>query len=87
MRGLMTPGPDAAAEAFDAWLTSSVADPRARETALIGWQDAPGGAEAHPKAEHLLPLMVAAGAASGEPARHIYADRLLGKPLSGFRFG
>jgi hypothetical protein len=30
---------------------------------------------------------VAAGAAGADPARHVYADRVMGKALSGFRFG
>jgi hypothetical protein len=31
--------------------------------------------------------MVAAGAAGGEPGRSIFADRVLGKAVSGFQFG
>ena len=60
-------------------------DPAGREAALIRRRDAPGPPRAH--AEHLLPLMVAAGAAQGEARTRIFADRLLGKPVSGFRFG
>lgn len=37
--------------------------------------------------DHLLPLMVVAGAASGEPGRVHFHDHALGKPISGFRFG
>jgi aromatic ring-opening dioxygenase catalytic subunit (LigB family) len=43
--------------------------------------------EAHPREEHLLPLMVAAGAAGADPGRRTYADHLGGKALSGFQFG
>ncbi len=77
----------AEAKAFDDWLDAVLTDPQRRDAALTGWQDAPGARDAHPHAEHLLPLMIAAGAARGEPAERIYTDRVLGKPMSGFRFG
>lgn len=40
-----------------------------------------------PHEDHLLPLMVAAGAASGEPGTVHYHGHAFGKPISGFRFG
>ena len=61
--------------------------PGGREAALAGWRDAPGAREAHPEAEHLLPLMIAAGAAPGETGARIYADHVRGKPISAFQFG
>lgn len=79
--------PDPAGETFDAWLTAAAEDPGGREATLAGWRDAPGAREAHPEAEHLLPLMVAAGAASGEGGTRIYADHVCGKPISAFQFG
>ena len=39
----------------------------------------------HPAAEHLLPLMVAAGAAEG-PGERIYSEQVMKTALSGFRF-
>ncbi len=51
------------------------------------WSEAPGAHEAHPREEHLLPLMVAAGAAEGEPATVDFHGEGMGKPISGFRFG
>ena len=78
---------DDEAEAFDAWLGDAVADPGRRDAALTGWRSAPGAMQAHPRAEHLLPLMVAAGAARGDTGTRIYADHVFGKPVSGFRFG
>lgn len=76
-----------AAEAFDAWLGDAVCDPDAREASLADWKGAPGGLIAHSRPDHLLPLMVAAGAAIGEPAKRVFHGRVLGKPFSGFRFG
>ena len=75
------------AEAFDAWLGAAVSDPEGRDTKLTAWQTALGGVSAHPEPDHLLPLMVAAGAGMGEVGVRVFHDRVAGKPLSGFRFG
>jgi aromatic ring-opening dioxygenase catalytic subunit (LigB family) len=77
------------AEAFDGWLyeTVTAADVAARTAGLTAWRNAPGATDAHPRSEHLLPLMVAAGAAGGDRGVRTYSDRLIGKPLSGFQFG
>ena len=84
---MMTGRGDETAEAFDAWLNAAVTDPAGRDGALTIWREAPGALAAHPTPEHLLPLMVAAGAAAGEPATRVYAAHVLGKAQSGFRFG
>lgn len=76
-----------AAEAFDAWLGDAVSNPTTRDAKLTDWHAAPGGRAAHPAPEHLLPLMVAAGAGSGEIGVRVYHDHINGKPFSGFRFG
>jgi aromatic ring-opening dioxygenase catalytic subunit (LigB family) len=76
-----------AAEAFDGWLEETIKDPQARDRRLTAWRDAPGGRESHPRAEHLLPLMVAAGAAAGESGIRTFSESIAGKPISGFRFG
>jgi aromatic ring-opening dioxygenase catalytic subunit (LigB family) len=84
-----TPRVAEAAEAFDTWLTQTLNQPAAeREAGLAAWAEAPGGSLSHPREEHLLPLMVAAGAADGDGATHIYSERLGGQmALSGYRFG
>ena len=89
MRGFMTGGgrADPAAEAFDAWLRAAMLDGAARDSTLIEWTNAPGARAAQPHEDHLLPLMVAAGAASGEPGHVDFHGYALGKPISGFRFG
>lgn len=78
---------DPAAESFDAWLRNSMLDGSTRDQSLIDWEQAPGARQAQPREDHLLPLMVAAGAASGEPGRIAFHGHALGKPISGFRFG
>lgn len=78
-----------AAQDFDTWLTEAVtdADRTAREHKLATWLQAPGARAAHPRPEHLIPLMVAAGAAGEDVGRRTYNEPLLGKPVSGFQFG
>jgi aromatic ring-opening dioxygenase catalytic subunit (LigB family) len=76
-----------AAASFDSWLTDAVGDPLTREDKLIAWRDAPGGRESHPREEHLLPLMVAAGAAGGERGVRTFSGSVSGKAISGFQFG
>ena len=78
---------DPMAEAFDAWLRVAMIDGSTRDNALIHWDEAPGARHAQPHEDHLLPLMVAAGAASGEPGAVDFHGHALGKPISGFRFG
>lgn len=73
---------------FDAWLTDAVTgDPAARDEKLTHWASAPDARFAHPREEHLLPLMVAAGAAEGDPGMRDYTDTIMGAATSGFRFG
>ncbi len=47
----------------------------------------PGPPGAHSHEDHLLPLMVAAGAAPGEPGSMHLHGHAPGKPTSGLRFG
>jgi aromatic ring-opening dioxygenase catalytic subunit (LigB family) len=77
-----------AARQFDDWLNETVtADAQERDARLTAWEAAPGAHSAHPRADHLLPLMVAAGAAGADRGRRDYADVMAGKAVSGFRFG
>ena len=91
LRDLYSSDPRAlrAAAEFDNWLGEAVTDkdPVARERKLAAWHQAPGARAAHPRPEHLIPLMVAAGAAGEDPGRLSYNEPLLGKPISGFQFG
>lgn len=87
MRGFGGPLPDLNAEAFDAWLRQTVTSTSTRDQSLIDWEQAPGARDAQPREDHLLPLMVAAGAASGETAIVDFHGHALGKLISGFRFG
>ncbi|QYE34715.1 dioxygenase [Polymorphobacter sp. PAMC 29334] len=86
MRGYGDPRATAPSQAFDAWLTAAVEQPgAARATALNAWADAPSGRFSHPQAEHLLPLMVAAGTSQAAGAR-VYSELVLKTAISAFRF-
>ncbi|MBX5481364.1 MAG: dioxygenase [Myxococcaceae bacterium] len=75
-------------ETVDAWLRESVTlDANARDDRLIRWSTAPAARQAHPREEHLLPLMVIAGAAGADRGVVAYNGTLLGLRLSGYRFG
>lgn len=79
----------AASDQFDAWLTKAVCelDPKVRNEKLRQWSVAPGGREAHPREEHLLPLMVAAGAAGTGLGKKVFTDRVMNVTVSAFQFG
>ncbi len=86
MRGYGDPRFTAPSQAFDTWLSDTTAqDGAERARRLADWEAAPAARLSHPKAEHLLPLMVAAGA-SEAPAEHVYAEKVLETAISGFRF-
>ena len=52
-------------QAFEAWLEQALcqASPAERIKGLVDWTHAPSARKAHPKEDHLMPLLVAAGAA------------------------
>jgi aromatic ring-opening dioxygenase catalytic subunit (LigB family) len=76
---------------FDEWLQQTLVDaaPEERSQRLIRWTDAPMARAAHPREDHLIPLMAAAGAAEHEPAAATYhqTDLMGGITASSFRFG
>lgn len=74
---------------FDQALAAAVedSDPNARDARLADWKRLPAALACHPRAEHLLPLMVAAGAGGADRGRRTFNDRVFGKAVSAFRFG
>ncbi len=85
-------GPDArkVSAEFDSWVqqTLSLAEPAQRAGALMNWDSAPSARLAHPREEHLLPLMLAVGAAGNDPAERVYNEsHFMGSiSVSNFRF-
>ena len=86
MRGFFSGQPVAHSDQFDEWLTQTIAS-TGRDEKLQQWQDAPAARQAHPREEHLIPLLVASGAAQGETGRKIFSDRVMGAIVSAFQFG
>lgn len=75
---------------FDGWLYGAMmAEPAAREQALLDWEAAPAARISHPQEDHLVPLFVAVGAAEQEAATRIYHEnQLMGAiSVSSYRFG
>jgi aromatic ring-opening dioxygenase catalytic subunit (LigB family) len=79
----------AGAGQFDAALTRAVedADARTRDARLVAWKEMPAALACHPRAEHLLPLMVVAGAGGDDRGRRTFNDVVFGKAVSAFQFG
>ena len=77
--------------AFDDWLLRSLSasDPGQRTAALVAWEQAPAARQAHPREEHLLPLMVVVGAAEEGVATRVYhePDFFGGISVSNYMFG
>lgn len=74
---------------FDAWLTGAIAKPIEQRTALLNrWFDGPQALLCHPinEEEHLIPLLVAAGAGGNAGGKKIFSDRVLETTLSAYRF-
>jgi aromatic ring-opening dioxygenase catalytic subunit (LigB family) len=82
------PGARERAAEFDDWLQAAVTgDPTARDEQLRRWQKAPFARFAQPREEHLLSLMVVAGAAGADRGLTTWSGTLAGLRGSGFRFG
>ncbi|MEZ5323316.1 MAG: class III extradiol ring-cleavage dioxygenase [Microthrixaceae bacterium] len=82
----------APSRAFDRWLYESLveADAAERTRRLTDWSRAPGARESHPREDHLIPLMVAVGAAERDAGTRTYHDTdMMGAGIhaSGFAFG
>jgi aromatic ring-opening dioxygenase catalytic subunit (LigB family) len=83
-------GPDATVPSvqFDEWLAHALAsDPATRTKELVAWEQAPAARICHPREEHLIPLLVAVGAAEDEQAVRNYHGPMAAAVASGYRFG
>jgi aromatic ring-opening dioxygenase catalytic subunit (LigB family) len=90
LRQFFSPAAYGPSREFDAWLNGAVLGGSAadRDKLLSAWETAPSARAAHPREEHLLPLMVAAGAAGDDPAALTYHEKdfLGGITVSSYRF-
>ncbi|WP_188065391.1 DODA-type extradiol aromatic ring-opening family dioxygenase [Sphingobium sp. KCTC 72723] len=72
-------------EALSAAVTD--ADPARRALRVAAWDQLPHAHFAHPREEHLLPLMVALGAGGDDVAICDHRSSVMGWTVSGYRFG
>jgi len=88
MRAFRSGGPLPDGEAFDRWLAeTAAAEPAERERRLERWTDAPGARASHPREEHLMPLMVVAGAAGKDRGSVPFKGSVMGHTTSAVQFG
>lgn len=89
MRGFGNPAARDGAAKFDEWLRGAVSgtDSATRDQSLAEWEKAPFARFCHPREEHLIPLMVAAGAAGDDRAVTSWNGTFMGVLASGFHFG
>lgn len=86
MSGDPRPGEDA--KHFDAWLSEALAaSPSERKTRLLEWESAPRARTCHPREEHLLPLMVCAGAGAEDAVSMPFHESLVGLQTLAAHFG
>ncbi len=89
MRGYGDPRFTSISKEFDEWLTKTIeADHFTRQERLIHWRTAPHADQCHPmrEEEHLLPLIVVAGAAGDGHGIKGFSDCVLETTISGFIF-
>jgi len=87
LRGYFQPQTAERSRAFDNWLTNAIESPaKHRNPLLEKWRSAPFAAYAHPREEHLIPLMVVSGAGGEEPGKRIFTDEPMGAQISAYRF-
>ena len=73
---------------FEAYLNEAVSqDAKRRNAMLIDWQSAPSARLAHPREDHLLPLMVAAGAAGDDTGHRLFVDEVANVAMASYEFG
>lgn len=72
---------------FDRYLDEALRGPGShRRTRLNAWEDEPTGRSAHPREEHLIPLMVASAAGSDLPGDKIWAGHVGPSLVSAWSF-
>ncbi|MDB5851305.1 MAG: dioxygenase [Rhodoferax sp.] len=88
MRGFGRPTSTPVASAFEAYLNDAITAPDAavRNDKLVHWQEAPGARLAHPQEDHLIPLMVVAGAAGADVGHRLFVDQAMCVVMASYEF-
>ena len=89
MRGFGRDESNAVATEFTHYLDQAVAnlDAKVRWDMLRHWQRAPSARLAHPREDHLMPLLIAAGAAVEDAGRVLFSETVMKVPMTSYVFG
>jgi aromatic ring-opening dioxygenase catalytic subunit (LigB family) len=89
MRGFNQERSTPDAEAFTGYLNEAIAleDVRERDERLLHWESAPRARSAHPREDHLMPLLVVAGAAGSDVGKVLFAEQVMHIPMTSYGFG
>ena len=88
MQGFRQAGALQVSRTFEQYLTDAVTgSPQQRLQKLAEWQQAPAARQAHPREDHLMPLLVAAGAAGDDEGRVMFTDEVMNVSMTSYRFG
>lgn len=89
MRGFGRPASLEPSVQFEQYLFEAISDidPQQRNQALVNWEQAPFARIVHPREDHLVPLMVAAGAAGKDVGQRIFTDTVFEVVMASYRFG
>lgn len=89
MRGFGQAGAMYVSVEFENYLHDAISSPDEvqRLDKLRQWQYAPSARAAHPQEDHLMPLMVAAGAAGKDAGERFVLDTVMNVVMASYRFG
>ena len=89
MRGFGQTDATPVSEQFEEYLNVAISEPNSinRAEKLINWETAPVARLAHPREDHLIPLMVVVGAAGDDVGRRIFVDKVFNVAMASYRFG
>ena len=88
MRGFGSTAGSDVSSTFNQWLTTAVTEKNIeqRKQLLLNWEQAPAARLAHPQEDHLIPLMIVAGAAGADLGVLEFQDRIMGIDMASYRF-
>jgi len=89
MQGFRQAGAMQVSRTFEQYLTDAVTDTSSQERLrkLAQWQQAPAARQAHPHEDHLMPLLVTAGAAGEDAGQILMSDEVMNVSMTSYRFG
>jgi aromatic ring-opening dioxygenase catalytic subunit (LigB family) len=89
MRGFGRDEATPVARTFEDFLNHAITQPDAdkRNQLLIDWEKAPSARLAHPREDHLVPLMVVSGAAGDDVGHRVFVDHAMKVAMASYEFG